>query len=107
MGTWDQSPAGNDVAADWLSELFGNFSEGILTTLDEHQDAEPEEVRVAAWLVNVLSREKAWPLDTLSPALEAAIAGLERLLQDEDTRRDIGMELEGELNELRERRRSL
>jgi uncharacterized protein DUF4259 len=89
MGMWGFEPWDNDLAADWLVELFqkGKIAERVVKAL-ERRDIEEywPEIRAAAHVVAVLG--DVWPADVLRAHHQLAIDKLEAVKQVRDFQGD-------------------
>jgi hypothetical protein len=99
MGAWGHEPWDNDSAADW----FKTFFEGI--DVDARIDAalqfdedNSDEVRAAAYVLQVLGRVYVWPgdINELGKRLDRAISLLEKMVDPADEVGEEMIELWGE-----------
>jgi hypothetical protein len=81
MGAWGTAAWDNDGAADWFGDTFDELglADRVEQTLQLDVEEYHEEVRAAAYLLVALGRVYIWPIDSLDPHLELAIAQLEKI----------------------------
>ena len=87
MGTWGVAPWDNDAAADWFGDVFeeididSKIEEALKYDYDNY-----DQVRAAAYLLQVLGVTYVWPgdLDSLTGYMQRAIKLLKAMI-DQDT----------------------
>lgn len=84
MGAWDFHALGNDAGLDELGLLFekSNLMQHIRVSLEQDLHECPDEIRAAAFLVNVLAKEGLWPHDSLREVTSLAISQLTQMLEE-------------------------
>ena len=84
MGAWGKDPWDNDSAADWFADVFDGIDidskiEQALSDSDNY-----DEVRAAAYLLDVLGSAYIWPgdLDKYDDYVKQIIAMLEAMIDE-------------------------
>lgn len=79
MGAWGEDPEDNDIAADWFDSTLRVLMPAIEKGLES---MEPEVVRAAALLVQLLGRVYVYPVDKFEDHVQSAIDALQEILAD-------------------------
>jgi len=92
MGAWGVEPWGNDSAADWFSSAFeGIDMDSKIEAALEYTYDNYDEVRAAAYLLDVLGSSYVWPgsLEKYDGYVERALSILKAMIDEDSNDEDM------------------